>query len=125
MNIFQQHLINLGYTDISCFSTALECLHTASAPDIIFYDYGINFLRGQDVLKKIKSAYPDACLVFGCGLEESDAITQSLNNGAYDYFIKGENEVKSIEAILKKIYTEKQLSQKSMEVGFKKAAAFS
>ena len=55
MNIFQQHLANIGYHDISTFVDPLVCFDNLNPPpDIIFYDHGVDFLKGLEVLKMIK-----------------------------------------------------------------------
>ena len=115
-HMFKQNLINLGYRDIACFNTIAECLnHLDDAPDIIVYDYDVDFIDGEDVLKMIKKFYPHIYLVFSCAPEESGVVPKFLRHGAFDYFIKGENEMNAVEEILFNIHDgRKQLKKKSV-----------
>lgn len=121
MSIFQQHLVNLGYSDISIFSDPAAYFNNLETPpDIIFYNHGVDFLKGLEVLKKIKKHNPDIYMIFICGPDDVETVIQSLKYGAFDYFIKGENDVKNIETVLSKIYRVRELLQKNNIVRFKK-----
>lgn len=121
INIFQQQLSNLGYTDTRSFSNPMDCFnHLNPAPDIIFYDHGVDFVKGLEVLKKIKRLNPDIYLIFICSAEEVETVIQSLKYGAFDYFVKGENDIKNIEMVLTKIHRVRELLQKNNAVRFKR-----
>lgn len=125
MNLFQQHLINLGYTDIIAFSDPMACIDKLiPPPDIIFYNHGVDFLRGLEVLKKIKRYNPDIYMIFICGAEDVETVIQSLKYGAFDYFVKGDNDVKNIEMVLTKIHRVRELLQKNNIERFKKFHSF-
>jgi len=110
VNIFQQHLFNLGYTDTTVFCDPESCMEQlVPPPTIIFYDCGVNFLKGLEVLKNIKKYNPGIYLVFICGTEDVEMIIKSLKYGAFDYFVKGENDVKNMEIVLTKIHRVKEL----------------
>ncbi len=100
-HIFKQNLINLGYRDVSSFNTIAECInHLDDMPDIIFYDYDVDFLDGEDVLKMIKKFYPEIYVLFSCAAEESGVVPKFLQHGAFDYFIKGQDEMRTVEELL-------------------------
>ena len=121
INIFQQHLLNLGYKDIKSFINPMDCFdHLNPAPDIIFYDHGVDFLKGVDILKRIKRFNPDIYLIFICGADEVDTVIQSLKYGAFDYFVKGENDHKNIDTVLTKINRVRELLQQNNIVRFKR-----
>ncbi|MCW3092544.1 MAG: response regulator [Ferruginibacter sp.] len=120
MNIFQQQLVNLGYTDITAFHEAAKCLENLNPPpDIIFYDDGIDFVKGLEVLKMIKRHNPDIFMIYICGQDDVDTVVQSLKYGVFDYFVKGENDMKNIEMVLTKVSRVKDLLQKNNVVRFK------
>ncbi len=120
-NLFQQHLLNLGYIDIKSFSNSMDCFdHLNPAPDIIFFDHGVDFLKGLEVLKRIKRFNPDIYLIFICSADDVETVIQSLKYGAFDYFVKGENDSKNIEMVLTKIYRVRELLQKNNIARFKK-----
>jgi len=121
INIFQQHLSNLGYNNSQSFSDAMNCFdHLNPAPDIIFYDQGVDFVKGLEVLKRIKRLNPDIYLIFICSAEEVETVIQSLKYGAFDYFVKGENDSRNIEMVLTKIHRVRELLQKNNIVRFNK-----
>lgn len=121
IHIFQQHLVNLGYSDIAIFNSPGECSNQLNPPpDIIFYVYGENFLEGLEVLKMIKRHTPDICMVFISGPDNAETVIQSLKYGAFDYFIKGDDDAKNIELVLKKIHRVRELLEQHNLVRFKK-----
>lgn len=121
IHIFQQHLFNLGYTDVSTFSDPFACFDKLNpVPDIIFYDHGVNFLKGLEVLKMIKRQNPDIYMIFICGQDDVETVIQSLRYGAFDYFVKGDNDVKNIENVLTKIERVRELLRKNNVVRFKR-----
>ncbi|MEO7766231.1 MAG: response regulator [Ferruginibacter sp.] len=120
MSIFQQQLQNLGYTDITHFHDVAECLESLNpAPDIIFYDDGIDYVKGLEVLKTIKRQNPDIFMIYICGHDDVDTVIQSLKYGVFDYFVKGDDDLKNIEMVLNKINRVMDLLQKNNIVRFK------
>lgn len=114
LNIYQQHLINLGYTDISTYHKPADCLNNlASMPDIIFLDHSIDFSNGVEVLKKIKNFNPDIYVVFIAGGEDLELVVDSLKHGAFDFIVRGENDVKTLNNVIARIQRIKQLLKKS------------
>lgn len=65
LHLYQQHLMNLGYTDIMIFDNRIACLNSLSEqPDVIFLNHGMDVLIGVEVLKKIKPVDPEIHVVF-------------------------------------------------------------
>ena len=121
MNIFQQHLANIGYYNTTTFTDPMACFDKLNPPpDIIFYDHGVDFLKGLQVLKMIKRYNPDIYLIFICGPDEVETVIQSLKFGAFDYFVKGDDDVKNIELVLTKIHRVRELLQKNNVVRFRR-----
>ena len=113
INIFEQHLVNLGYKDISIFDSPADCSNKLDPPpNIIFYDHSVNFLNDLEVLKMIKRQHPDIYLVFMCGPDNVAPVIQSLKFGVFDYFVKGDRDAKNIELILTKIQRVRELLDK-------------
>ncbi|UFH54884.1 response regulator [Spirosoma sp. KNUC1025] len=103
-SFYEQHIRNLGYDQITIFSDGQECLNQLTAqPDVILLDYSMEPLNGLDVLRKIKRFNPDIYLVIVSGQEELQVAVNALKYGAFDYIIKGNNDLAKIEAVLKKI----------------------
>ncbi len=113
LNIYQQHLINLGYTDISIFHNAADCIDNLDElPDIIFLDHNINFLNGVDVLKKIKKYNPHIYVIFIAGIEDVETVVSSLQHGAFDFIVRGANDVRTLDNVITKIQRIKELLNK-------------
>ena len=111
--MYEQHLRNLGITDVQSFNDGITCLHNlALQPDVIFLDHGMDILNGEEVLKEIKRVNPDIYVVFISGQEDVEIAINSLKYGAFDYIVKGINEEKRLEQILEKIIEVRELLKK-------------
>ena len=73
-----------------------------------------------EVLKMVKRQNPDIYMIFICGQDDVETVIQSLKYGAFDYFVKGDQDVKNIENVLMKIERVRELLQKNNVVRFKK-----
>lgn len=114
LNLYEQQLINLGYTDVSPFQVANNCFEALpDRPDIIFLDHSINYLNGVDILRKIKSFNPDIYVIFIAGLEDVEAVVSSLKYGAFDFIVRDDNDGRALENIIAKIFRVKQLLKKN------------
>src|ERR1700744_3863486 len=104
LNVYGQHLSQLGHRQVSIFQNGAECLnHLTQNPDIIFLDHGMDLLTGIEVLKKIKRFNPDIYVVFLSGQENIETAVNALKYGAFDYIVKGEMELENITKVLAKI----------------------
>lgn len=102
--VFKQHLHNLGYLDISIFQNASEMLENLNnPPDIIIYDFDVDCFQGEQIVKLLTETFPKACLLFSCSPTETYHIPKYIKAGAIDYFIKDQQEMKSVENILENI----------------------
>ena len=123
LNIYQQHLINLGYTDISIFHNEQDCLdYLLQDPDIIFIDHCINLTNGVDILIKIKRINPDIYVIFFASLEDTEAVVNILKHGAFDFIVRGDNDFKILDNVIMKVYRVKLLLEKNNITSFRKVA---
>ena len=114
LNIYRQHLINIGYTDIALFAIGTDCINSLTQqPDVIFLDHGLEILNGIEVLKKIKRFNPDIYVVFISGQENIETAVTSLKYGAFDYIVKDGKELEKITDVLVKIQKVQQLLESS------------
>ena len=121
LNIYQQHLLNFGYTDISIFHNEDDCLKSlALNPDIVFIDHNINSSNGVDILKKIKRVNPDIYVIFFASLDDTEAVVDVLKHGAFDFIVKGDNDFKVLDNIIMKVYRVKLLLEKNNITSFKR-----
>lgn len=126
LNIYKQHFLNIGYTNVETFSNGTDCLNRLTEnPDIIFLDHSMKILNGLEVLKKIKRFNPNINVVFISSQNDIQTAVNSLKYGAFDYIVKGDDEQRRIDSIIKKIIQVKALLEKKNKGVFKKIFSFS
>ncbi|MBB5647188.1 response regulator [Pedobacter cryoconitis] len=104
LNLYKIYLENENYQDITIFESETTCLNRLTEnPDVIFLDYGLNNLSGIEVLKKIKRFNPDIFVVFLSGQANIATAVNALKFGAFDYIVKGPDELTQIIKVLSKI----------------------
>ena len=114
LNLYNQHLINLGYTDVSTFHQASDCFQALpQGPHIIFLDHNIDTADGVSSLKKIKRFNPDIYVIFIAGLDEVEAVVSSLKHGAFDFIVRGDNDVKTLENVIARVQRVQLLLKKN------------
>ena len=119
--IFKQHLQNLGYDDITCFSSGTLCLnHLQERPDIILLDHEMGDLTGFDVLIKIKRFDPNIYVVMVSGQEDMMTAIDSLTYGAFDYIIKGDDTTYKITEVMERIGEIHRLTEQKKKNPFNK-----
>lgn len=102
--ITEQHIRNLDYTDVDLFTDSETCLTQLSRkPDIIFLDYPSKSSDGLDIVRKIGRINPDIYIVVLTDQENREATTQSRNYGAFDYVVRGHDDLNKLQAVLKRI----------------------
>jgi DNA-binding NtrC family response regulator len=110
LNLYQQYLNSIRYDDITCFNNGPDCLNfLIQQPDIIFLDHGMDNLSGLEVLKKIKRFNPDIYVVFLSGQENIATAVSALKYGAFDYIVKGDEQLENIAKVLGKVSEIKEL----------------
>lgn len=105
LNLYEQHLCNLGAKKIGKFETGYACLEqlVTETPDIIFLDHHLPDCSGLEVLDKIKRYNPDIYVVFLTSQENVQVAVNALKYGAFDYIMKGDKDLDSMTAVVKKI----------------------
>jgi len=113
-SLYEQHLRNMGCTNITHFSNGIDCLNNLHLnPDIIFLDHNMNDLTGFEVLKKIKRINPGIYVVMISGQDDIKTAVDALKYGAFDYLIKDEQVSKKIELLISNIIKIKEELKKS------------
>ncbi len=121
LSLVKQHLQNLGYDDVTCFSDGTSCLnHLTEKPNIILLDHQMDDLNGFEVLKKIKRFDPNIYVVMVSGQEDMTTALDSLKYGAFDYIIKGADTHDKITKVLAKIDEIQELIIKNKKKPFQK-----
>jgi DNA-binding NtrC family response regulator len=105
LNLYQQFLKQLGYTNVHLFDNGNDCLESLSTlqPDIIFLDYNMDDLNGIDVLKQIKKFNPSITVLFISGQEDIEIAVNAMKQGALDYVVKSSLNTEKMSKIMERI----------------------
>ena len=121
LNLYEQHLVNLGHTDVTTFDNGTACLNSLTQnPDIIFLDHNMDVLTGFELLKKIKRFNPNIHVVMISGQENMKTAIDALKYGAFDYIIKNDMVAEKMEDLLRRITEIQKELKKSKYPLFKK-----
>jgi DNA-binding NtrC family response regulator len=115
-NVIRHSLENKNYVNIKIFSNGEECLANMDLqPEIILLDYwlGQNNKDGLEILKTLKSKYPDVQVVFLTANDKLETATATIKNGAYDYVVKNESAMERIKNILRRIIFENHIKKEN------------
>lgn len=114
LNYNQQELHNSGFDDISLFLNGTVCLNNLHLkPDVIFLDHNMDTMTGFEVLKKIKRFDPNINVIIVSGQETIKTAVDALKYGAFDYIMKGDNEIEKMKNAIERIKNIRLEIQKS------------
>lgn len=95
--MLKDHLSSKLNVQITTFTSGEDCLRNLDQnPNVIVLDYnldgsGSNVQNGLEILKKIKSAKPDAEVIMLSGQDRIQVAVETMKNGAFDYVIKNKS----------------------------------
>jgi DNA-binding NtrC family response regulator len=125
LNMYKQHIKNLGCTDITLFQNGTDCLNNLiKYPNIIFLDHKMDTLNGFEVLNKIKRFDPNINVVMVSGQEDLQIALNALKYGAFDYIIKGDQEIEKMESVITRITNLDKEIKRSKPSFFKRILSF-
>jgi signal transduction histidine kinase len=118
MAMYEQHLQNLGFNDISVFSSGADLLNSLNQkPDLVFLDYNLDDYNGAELLSKIKEQNPGTFVVIVSGQSDMEITVSLMNKGAFDYIVKDENETEKISAVIGKWLSALEISKQLQSIG--------
>lgn len=105
---YKGQLEHSGYKNIWVLRSGEDCIrHLGEKPQVIFLDHQMDQLNGIEVLQKIKRYCPEVRVVIVSGRDCVNTAVNSMKLGAYDYILKGEEEMKRMLSILRQINLDK------------------
>jgi CheY-like chemotaxis protein len=79
LNLYEQNIRNLGYTNVTIFHSGVDCLNNLDQqPEIIFLDHNMDVLTGFEVLKKIKRINPNIYVIMLSAQENMKTAVDAL-----------------------------------------------
>ncbi len=88
-HILEAKLKGIKDYEIEKYHSGQDCInHAHKQPDIIFLDHCLGDTNGFEVLKEIKSTYPEIHIVILSGQKEMKVAIRALRYGATDYLLK-------------------------------------
>jgi DNA-binding NtrC family response regulator len=104
LSLFEKYLQSIGYDDVVAFESGLECLNNLEQrPDVIFLDFYMDIINGGEVLNKIKRFDPNIFVVMLSGQNDIRTAVNFLKSGGFDYLVKGEDDMKRVEEVLRSV----------------------
>jgi DNA-binding NtrC family response regulator len=100
-----RRLTKLGFEDVTAFSNGTDCVNALiEEPFLILLDYEMDGLSGFEVLRKIKRYNPNTYVIFMSGQDDISNAVDTLKYGAFDYIIKGDDDVDKLMLAIERIY---------------------
>lgn len=92
-NLLRNRLESIAPIKVEHVINGHSCLNQAhQQPDIIFLDYKLPDINGLEVLRDLKSTYPQIHIIMLSAQEKIKVAVQSLKYGATDYLVKGKDD---------------------------------
>jgi diguanylate cyclase (GGDEF)-like protein/PAS domain S-box-containing protein len=91
----EQRAQNSTITHVGSMSDAEKHL-ASNEVDVILLDLGLPDAQGLDAVRRAHAAAPRVALVVVTGLDDETLATQALQEGAQDYLIKGQIEIRGL-----------------------------
>jgi DNA-binding NtrC family response regulator len=93
---------------------ALDCLRSYTA-DIVITDLKMPEVNGLQLLKHIKKAHPETCVIMVTGFASIESAVEAIREGAYDYVTKPivDNEIK---LVIERLIQQKQLQEENIKL---------
>lgn len=103
--LYHQHLLNLGFNNVYVFDNGEDCMANLHLnPDIIMVDYDMEPFDGLELIRKIREANPNIYLLLVSGQKDIKVALDALKSGAFDYIIKGEEDLTMISTATEKVF---------------------
>ncbi|MBL7935928.1 MAG: response regulator [Bacteroidia bacterium] len=104
LNEYRQGLENFGYRNINLFLNGVICLNNLhQKPKIIFLNHSVEDAVSFDILKKIKQSQLNVYVIIISNQENVNIAVDAMKYGAFDYIIKGDNEITKMKNVIERI----------------------
>ncbi|RXK59394.1 response regulator [Lacibacter luteus] len=93
-----------GFGNVSLLENGSQLIDALQdKPDIIFLDYQLNDYNGSELLEKINQRSPETLTVILSSQQDVKISVELMNNGAFDYVVKSEQDVDKFKQIFERV----------------------
>ncbi len=94
-----------GITNLECCQDSREVMDRLSQKNIklVLLDLTMPHLSGQDLMEMINTQYPEVVVIIISGLNQIDTAVECIKSGAFDYYVKTEEEDRIVQGIMRAI----------------------
>ncbi len=122
--LLKRHLLLNPDNEVLLYTNGKDCLSNIHLqPDLVLLDHGLPDISGSEVMKKIHLEYPNMPVVIVSGQEDVKTALDLLKEGAYDYFVKGDDTKDRVWNLITKLREKEKLKTEidilKEEVGIK------
>lgn len=92
-------------TNLECCQDSRDVLDRLSRKDIrlVLLDLTMPHLSGQELMEMINIEYPEIVVIIISGLNQVDTAVDCVKSGAFDYYVKTEEEDRIVQGIIRAI----------------------
>ena len=92
-------------TNLECCQDSRDVLDRLSRKDIrlVLLDLTMPHLSGQELMEMINIEYPEIVVIIISGLNQVDTAVDCVKSGAFDYYVKTEEEDRIIQGIIRAV----------------------
>jgi DNA-binding NtrC family response regulator len=114
---YRQHLINMGFKNNIVFDNGKDCLESIDMnPDVILVDFHMLPCNGLEVIKQVKVANPGIFLLLVSSDKNNELATNAISSGAFNYILKGDNDLEMLSDSINKIVKVKQYALSNRKI---------
>jgi PAS domain S-box-containing protein len=112
--LLKESLQDLSYSQFVVLERLADVYdYHGSGPELIFLDLHLPDSRGLETFIEVNKKFPDAAIIIMSGLHDDKMALHAMQEGAQDYLVKGEIEVKSLMKSIR-YSIERKRSQKAL-----------
>ncbi|MGB0850586.1 MAG: response regulator [Bacteroidia bacterium] len=101
----RRRLQKMGFEDVTAFGNGTDAINALiEEPFLVLLDYEMEGLNGFEVLRKIKRYNPNTYVIMMSAQEDISNAVDTLKYGAFDYIIKGDDDVNKLMEAMERIY---------------------
>jgi len=100
--------------EIACCGDPRDCeaMIAAHRPALVILDVTMPYIDGPTLLERLKQQWPELPVIMLTGRDQADIAVRCMKFGAYDYFIKSEEQDRVVTAV-RRVLRERELEEEN------------